>query len=281
MQRRRNWQKRGMRSGLRAILSVAAASWSATVLAVSPNSEIADFKVDSLNNCYTGEDLGKALNMSNPLSLIGSVAFTTPAPGNTVKLNRQPMALPTVISEAAAPDQTTCSLNLRATADGSLNILGISVGASKDEVYSIQARLITRQALATVVENGQNMPILESAAYRSRFRFLLQSKPTATGFFLVDQISVYLIEVERYRKINANLSGVVAFFGGGGSYKRDENFKGARILVTGDKVPLTIDMFPASPAPAVPPTLAPSDVTSTLSAPLSQGLAQSLQSAKD
>jgi len=169
---------------------------------------------------------------------------------------------------------------MRATTSGNINILGINAAATKDELYSIQARLITRQSLATVVENESSIPVLESEAFRPRFRKLIQGRPTATDFFLIDGISVYFITVERYRKADFSLGGMFASFGGGASYKKDENFNGARILVTGDTVPIVIEMFPPD-KPSLPPSptpfLATSEFLNTLSASKAADLSKQLK----
>jgi hypothetical protein len=245
--------------------------------AASPNLIVNDFNSDSLSNCVDGNDLGKKLGVANPLTLIGSVGFTTKNADGSIKLNRQPMALPTVISEAGSPDQTTCSITMRAIADGSLNILGIGAMAKKDELYSITGRLLTRQSLATVVENQQNMPIIESSMYKSRFRNVIAGRPAAKDWFLVDNINVYLIEVDRYRKVEGGITGVVAMFSGAGAYKKDETFKGARLLVTGDTIPLDLTMFTGSTDTVIVAPLPASDVLSTLSTTAASNLSAALK----
>ncbi|MGV8928513.1 MAG: hypothetical protein ACOH1E_02075 [Brevundimonas sp.] len=226
------------------------------------NSSIADFNTEALRGCYTGEDLGSLLNMSNPLSLIGSVGFTQTLSNGTTRLRRMGMALPYVVTEAAAPDQTTCSLVLEVAQSGAFNILGVSVQGERSNVFKIQARLITRQALSTVVQNGQNVALWEASEYATRFRSLIQGQTQGSDFFLVDNISVYLVTVERYRKAGwtANFLGLTANFGGNASYRREETFTGARILVTADTQPLSLGMFPSGVTASAPPIVAPTVV---------------------
>lgn len=212
--------------------------------AQSLNPNVADFNTQTLANCYTGTDLGALLNMSNPLTLIGSVGYTQTLPSGRTRLQRQPMALPSIVQEAGSPDQTTCSLQLEATTGGSLQILGITAQAERSDVFKIEARLITRQLLSTVVQDEMNVPVWEADQYRTRFRNILE-RAGGSNYFLVDNINVYLVTVERYRRSNFSGVGIFAAFGGNVSYKRDENFKGARILVTGDTVPLRPEMFPS------------------------------------
>jgi len=194
--------------------------------AQSPNLVINDFNSEALSNCVTGEDLGLKLGMANPLTLIGSLIFTSKLANGRTALNRQPMALPSVVTEAGSPDQTTCNVTLRATVDGSLSILGINAAAKRDELYSISARLLTRQTLATVVESGLNVPVFSSDLYAPRFLSAIQRRPGSDNFFLVDNINVYLIEVVRYRRVGSNLSGIIAVFSGSGNYQKDESFRG-------------------------------------------------------
>ena len=258
--------------------------------AASPNLAINDFDSETLTNCVAGEDLGIKLGMSNPLTLIGNLVFTSKGQNGKTTLNRQPMALPTVVADAGSPDQTTCSITMRATLNGSLNILGVSAAAKKDELYSINARLLTRQTLATVVENGLNVPVFTSDLYAPRFLNAIQRRPNSENFFLVDNINVYLIEVERYRKVGKSMSGLIAVFSGAGNYQKDESFKGVRFLVTGDTIPLDISMFRTQPAvPSVATLPAPSDILATLPAskaselPASKAseLSESLKAAAD
>ena len=230
----------------------------------------------------TGEDLGIKLGMANPLTLIGSLVFTSKLTNGRTTLYRQPMALPSVVSDAGAPDQTTCNVTLRATLDGSLNILGISAAAKRDELYSITARLLTRQTLATVVENGLNVPVFASDLYAPRFLNAIQRRPTSENFFLVDNINVYLIEVERYRRSGGAMSGLIAVFSGAGAYQKDESFRGARLLVTGDTIPLDISMFRTQRAVPSAATLpAPSDALTTLPASKASELSEALKAAAD
>ena len=250
--------------------------------AASPNLVINEFNSEALSNCVTGEDLGLKLGMANPLTLIGSLIFTSMPINGRRTLYRQPMALPSDVAEAGSPSQTTCNITLRATVDGSLTILGISAAAKRDELYSITARLLTRQTLATVVEDGLNVPVFASDLYAPRFRKAIQSRPNSENFFLVDNINVYLIEVVRYRRAGSTLSGLVAVFSGAGNYQKDESFSGVRLLVTGDTIPLDISMFRTQRAvPSAAALPAASDVLTTLPASKASELSESLKATAD
>lgn len=253
---------------------------SSSATAQSLNSAIADFNTAALSGCYTGDDLGALLNLSNPLSLLGSIGYTETLADGTTRLRRQPMNLPSIVTEAASPDLTTCNLTLEATDSGSLNILGIAVQAERSNVFRIQARLITRQSLSTIVEDGQNIPVWESASYGNRFLSIINSRPSGSNFFLVDNMSVYLVTVERYRRSGFSGLGIFASFGGSASYKRDESFTGTRILVTGDTVSLSPHMFQQAASPITPPLVAlPLEGgDSILSATALQQLERTLQS---
>lgn len=250
--------------------------------AASPNLSVNDFNTELLSNCVDGEDLGKRLNLANPLTVIGSLIFTEKKADGKIALRRQPMALPTIVSEAGSPDQTTCSITVRATADGALSILGVSADAKRDELYAITARLLTRQTLSTVAEKGSILTLIESEQYKPRFYSAISSRPSAEDFFLVDNINVYLVEVERYKRSSGGVGGVIAYFGLAGAYKKDESFRGNRLLVTGDMIPLEIGLFTdKSSNKAIALSLPPTDQLSTLSAKAASKLSESLEAASN
>lgn len=233
---------------------VAAAAMSVAMVtgaqAQSLNPRVADFNADMLKSCYAGENLGELLRMSNPLSLVGNVAFMDTSWQGRRTLQRHPIALPVSVTEAASPDQTTCEYKLEATATGALSILGLSVEAARGDVFRIQVRLVSRQALSQVAEDGQMRHVIEAEAYRDRFSRVLASHPRAERFFLVDDIAIYLLTTERYRRTSNAGDAMFSFLGGNVRYARDESFTGAKILVTGSLIPLTTSMFQVASAPA-------------------------------
>lgn len=214
------------------------------------NPAVADFNADMLKSCYAGENLGELLRMSNPLSLVGNVAFMDTSWQGRRTLQRHPIALPVSVTEAASPDQTTCEYKLEATTTGALNILGLSAEATRGDVFRIEVRLVSRQALSQVAEEGQMRHVIEAEGYRSRFNRVLASHPRAERFFLVDDIAIYLLTTERYRRTSSAGGAMFSFLGGNVRYARDESFKGAKILVTGSLIPLTPAMFQITGTPA-------------------------------
>lgn len=268
-----SWFRRG------ALAAVACMATISTAQAQALNPAVADFNADMLRNCYAGENLGELLRMSNPLSLVGNVAFMDTSWQGRRTLQRHPIALPVSVTEAASPDQTTCEYKVEATTTGGLNLLGLTVEATRGDVFKIEVRLVSRQALSQVAQDGQMLHVIEADAYRDRFRRVLASHPRAERFFLVDDIAIYLLTAERYRRASTAGSAVFSFLGGNVRYAKDESFRGAKILVTGSLIPLSAPMFQQASAPteAVVVDTAEAVAVETTAEPSLAALSQALE----
>ncbi|MBV2149157.1 hypothetical protein KRZ98_12790 [Sphingobium sp. AS12] len=212
---------------------------------------ISAFSKDLFTGCVQGRDIGSLTKSSNPILLLGSVVYTGKVLNDDGTIGsglvRVPLPLPLITSDAGSPDISTCEHNFQTSADGSISFLGFSLNAAKSDIYKVSVKLVTRQRLAPIAQSGANVQPWFADLYQNQFKQILQSADAAvTDFFLFDNISIYLLQVERYKKANGGLAGAFGAVVGGGSYSRDESFKGTKLIVTGDPVPLTRTMFKAN-----------------------------------
>ncbi len=239
-------------------------SFGSNAVAQSDNAAIDNFDPTRFSSCYQGEDLGRMTKVSNPLLLVGSIAYLGPVMTTTgvaaTGWLREPLALPVVTADSTSPDVATCSVKFEVTASGNLSFLGFSTNATRGDVYEAKVRLISRQSIAFVPENGSSVTAWHSARYREQFRTVVSAIPSTTDtFYLFDNISIYLLEVTRYQR--RSTGGIAAFglFSGGINYDRVDNFSGTKIIVTGDPVGLYRANYaststPQLTTPAVPVT---------------------------
>lgn len=232
------------------IFAVAAALISSSAQAQN-NPAINDFNATSFDDCVMGRDIGKLTGVSNPMLLLGSLAYI----GKVMKYDgslgdgwvRQTMSLPIVTAESVTPDVTTCTKRFETTADGSINVLGLSIGANRADVYNVTVRLIARQSVSPVPVGTTLVPPWYSERYRPAFETVMKSAPnTVVDFFVFDNISIYLLEVQKFQRINSGLSGAIGLITGGGTYKKLEDFKGVKLIVTGDAVHLNKTSYSAA-----------------------------------
>ncbi|MES3097270.1 hypothetical protein [Sphingomonas aerolata] len=260
-------------------LALVAASFSVQARAQN-NPKVEDFNATSFDECITGRDIGKLTGVSNPMLLLGSITYV----GKVIKSDgtigagwvRQPLSLPVITSEDVSPDVATCSKKFEAAKTGSIGVLGLTLNADSTDVYSVTVRLITRQKLAMIPRGAISMQAWLSDTYRPNFQAVVNSTPKEVeDFFIFDNISVYLLEVQKFKRVNGGLTGAFGIFTGGISYKREEDFRGVRIIVTGDTVNLHRSNYAPDPVPVVAPpvvagatqvlrTLAPAEATATL-----------------
>lgn len=255
------------------MISVAVLLFCPNVALAQNNPNVTDFSATSFDDCISGADIQKLTGVNNPMRLLGALTYIGPIMKSDGTIGtgwvRQPMALPLVNSDSTSPDVATCSKRFETTADGGINVLGISVSASKNEVYSVRVRLIARQSVAPVPVGNTLVQPWYSDRYKGAFQATVAATPTGVNdFFVFDDIAIYLLEVERYRKEAVGIAGVVQFISGSANYKRDEEFKGARVIVTGTAVPLSRSAFvvlPTIPNNQPPLTTAPtSQVIATI-----------------
>jgi hypothetical protein len=225
--------------------------------AFSSTPALAEVKVEPFTSslfsgCVSGNDIGQLVDSSNPISLLGSLVYTgdvlTPS-GIKRGLVRQPLALPIITTDSVSPDVTTCEHNFSVGADSNLSFLGFALSAKKSDIYKVKVRLVARQKVSPVAQNGSSVQPWLSETWKPIFSAAVE--PTdATKFWIFDNISIYLLDVERYKKAGGGLSGVFGLVTGGANYERDDSFKGTKLIVTGDSVPLTRAMFTDKPVPA-------------------------------
>lgn len=235
----------------------------AAASAASAEVKIDPFKEDLFKGCVQGDDIGAMTKVSNPILLLGSVVHTGKVlngQGQIVDgLVRKPLALPLITTDSASPDVSTCEHNFKVSADGNISFLGFGLNASKSDIYKVKVRLVARQKLAPVPEQGAQVQPWLSTVYKPQFTSVVSGTPAAVkDFFIFDNISIYLLDVEKYRKVGGGLTGVFGVVTGGANYAKDEDFKGTKIIVTGDTVPLTREMY-ATTAPVVIAQLPRSD----------------------
>ena len=220
------------------------------------NSSVADYAPSMFSNCYAGNDLAVATGINNPLLLMGSLTYfaETIQPNGSVAKGwvREPLALPIFVPDNTNPDQTTCAVKFEAATTGSLSVMGLSLSASRGEVYSVTVRLISRQEIATVVEGQTQVPAYRAAAYHGAIASIMSSIPAGVDqFFVANNISIYLVQIERYKRGNGSGSFNFGVFTAGGNYSRDESFSGTKIIVTGNMTPLYRANYIAPPAPII------------------------------
>ncbi len=265
-------------------MNIRSAIGAALLLCASP--ALADVKVqpfsqDLFAGCVAGQDIGALTEVSNPLLLLGSIVYSGKVLSTTgVKdgLVRQSLPLPIISTDAGSPDVSTCEHNFSVNADANLSFLGFALGANKNDVYKVRVRLVARQKVAPVVQGGSSVQPWYSTLWRAQFKQVIDSAATGVNdFFIFDNISIYLMDVEKYKKVGGGLSGAFGLVTGGTSYARDDSFKGTKLIVTGDTVHLTRTMF--GPAPTITVSI-PSETQAirTLSAPDASALQASLRS---
>lgn len=260
-------------------LALVAASYSVQAVAKN-NPAVTDFGATSFDECIAGRDIGKLTGVSNPMLLLGSIAYV----GKIIKSDgtmgagwvRQPLSLPVITSEDVSPDVATCSKRFEAAKNGSIGVLGLAINAESTDVYSVTVRLITRQKLAPIPKGAILMQSWLSDTYRPNFQAVVNSTPKEVqDFFIFDNISVYLLEVQKFKRVAGGLAGAFGLVTGSASYKREEDFRGVRMIVTGDTVSLNRANYAPDPAPIIAPpvvagatqvlrTLAPGEATDTL-----------------
>lgn len=208
---------------------------------------IKEYSENLFQGCVSGDDIGVLTGVSNPLLLLGSMVYSGnvltpqgPKPG----LVRQPLALPLITSDAASPDISTCEHNFSVKNDGNLTFLGFSLSASKSDIYKVRVRLVSRQKVAPVAQNGALVQPWFSDTWKPMFKQVVDSADSnVSNFYIFDNISIYLLDVEKYKKVNGGLAGVFGINLGGANYAKDDSFKGTKLIVTGDTVPLSRNMF--------------------------------------
>jgi hypothetical protein len=237
-----------------------AATSATAAQAQSLNNNVPDFQSSMFQNCTTGTNIGDVTKVSNPMLLLGSLLYfgtqTDLTGATSTGLIREPLALPIISSDATSPDQVTCNFAFEATGSTSLSIPGLSISAERGDVYKGSVRLVLRQNIATVPESGYNVQAWKSAKYREMFRSAIAFTPsTISEFKLVDNISVYIITAERYKRDNAGIAGAIGILGTSLKYKRDESFAGTKVIVTGDVVTLLRNNYTSPNPPTPPPTV--------------------------
>ena len=213
--------------------------------------QVQPFSSNLFAGCVAGRDIGVLTDVSNPLLLLGSIVYPgkilTPA-GIKDGLVRQSLPLPIVSTDAGSPDVSTCEHNFAVNTDANLSFLGFALTASKNDIYKVRVRLVARQKVAPVVQDGSTVQPWFSALWKLQFKQVIDSAdPTVNDFFIFDNISIYLMDVEKYKKVGGGLLGAFGLVTAGGNYKRDESFKGTKLIVTGDTVYLTRSLFGAAP----------------------------------
>lgn len=262
------------------LVAALAATIAAPAYAQNLNDNIADYRADLFQNCYAGRDIGALTRVSNPLQLLGAIAYIGPVMGpdgtTTQGWTRETLALPILAAEAIDPDNTTCTYEFEATSDGNVSVLGFTFGAERANLYRVNVRLIARQYLATVAEDGQQVKPWRSAIHKNQILAVLGgADSTVENFFLFDNISIYLLEVERFRKAGFGVGGTLSLFSGGANYKRVESFKGTRLIVTGDPVVLKRSTYVAT-TPAIAASPPATTMVQALGAVDAQQLATSI-----
>lgn len=205
------------------------------------NSTIADYKADMFKDCIGGTDIGELAKLSDPIRLIGSLVYSGRIMLLGGKIGRgwakAPIAFPVTSNESTSPETPTCSYTFETIADGSVNILGFSVAAGRTDVYKMSVRLLMKQSLATIAEGDMQVFPWQSVRYRDQLSATIGSvDQDVKDFFLFNDASVYVLQVDRYQKVAASSTGILGFFTASARYKRDETFTGTRIIVTGSPV---------------------------------------------
>lgn len=258
-----------MRLLIGALVGTLIASLAATSAAAQDNPAIDNFNTAQFNGCYSGRDIGALTRVSNPLLLLGSLTYVGTVLGDNGQTTqgwvREPLSLPIITAETTSPDQATCTVKFETVSGGSINFLGLSVNASSGDVYEATVRLISRQTIAPVAEGDLSVTAWRSTRYRDQLRSIISSvSPTINDFYLFDNISIYIVDVKRYRRRGANPFLGFGFFSSGINYDRVDDFKGTKLIVTGDTVSLTrlsfgIPQVQVTTAQLTMPTQVPAD----------------------
>lgn len=247
---------------MKSILALAFALTSTAALGQDFDDQIRDFRPDVFGNCLDRGEVEYLGEVSNPLSLLSSAVYETAilGPGGKVEqgLATEPLYLPIEISDAVDPDNHLCQMVLQANADGAINIFGLEIGAKKEDVYSVKLSLVSRQNVAPVAEDNTLVAPWRSDTYRRQFQGIAAELDGDDVFFIVNDVSIYLLQVEKYTKTSGGIFG--AIFGSGG-YARDHSFKGNKIVIGGDVTSLKAASYhpggkygpalPASPSPSI------------------------------
>lgn len=233
---------------MKIVIGALMAAFVAMPVLAQDNPSIDNFNAARFTGCYSGRDIGALTRVSNPLLLLGSLTYVGPVMGDNGQTSqgwvREPLSLPIVTAETTSPDQATCTVKFETVAGGSISFLGLSVNASAGDVYEATVRLISRQTIAPVAEGAVSVSAWRSTRYRDQFRSIVSSvSPTIRDFYLFDNISIYIVDVKRYRRRNGG--GILNFglFSGGVNYDRVDDFNGTKLIVTGDTVSLTRQSF--------------------------------------
>jgi hypothetical protein len=244
------------------------------VASAQNNPAIQDYRTDLFGNCIGGTDIGELTKISDPIRLIGSIVYSGPIMLSGGEIGRgwakAPIAFPVTSSESTSPETTTCTYTFETTTNGSVNVLGFAIAAGRTDVYKISVRLLMKQSLAMAAENNTQVYSWQSVRYHDQISSTISSiDDTVKDFFLFNDVAIYLLQVDRYKKVSIGSSGVLGFFTAAASYKRDETFLGTKIIVTGSPVVLARSAYSK--------TLIPPIAAETVQ-PLTNDLAKKLES---
>lgn len=213
-------------------------------VAHADNLSLDNYDSKALANCVDGKNLSAMMNISNPQLVAGSVIYMGKSPGGKQELQREVTNLPVISEDPTQAENTRCSVMMESTTEGNIDILGVlNAAASKDDVFKIEVRLISRQSVATVAENGSAVPAWRAEANAKRFAKILKTSSSLDEYWGINTISIYLVSVEQYKKVSRRASATYMFASGGVKYAKNESFKGSRIVVTGEWVPIKISQF--------------------------------------
>lgn len=243
--------RRNVRIGLATLLccTSAAAAQAQTQL----NPEVRDYAATMFQSCIPGTDLGAQFGASNPALLIGSIVWHEPTVGDQANWRREPVAISVVSGELPNLNRPTCDFRFELTQTTSANVFGIGLEGARSDVFEIRVRQLIQQRVDTVPENGINISAWRSLKFRPAMTSIIMDiPPGATEISFVANTTTYIVELTRYRRTNAS-AGLFGILAGNARYLRDETFQQARLVVTGDRVPLARTAYPAiTPGPAVP-----------------------------
>lgn len=258
-----------MRLSTGALIGALTTLLTVTSVAAQDNPAIDNFNTAEFSSCYNGRDIGALTRVSNPLLLLGSLTYVGTVLGDNGQTTqgwvREPLSLPIITAETISPDQATCTVKFETVAGGSINFLGLSVNATAGDVYEATVRLISRQTIAPVAEGNVSVTAWRSTRYRDQLRSVISSvSPAVNDFYLFDNISIYIVDVKRYRRRQSGGILGFGFFSSGINYDRVDDFKGTKLIVTGDTVSLTrlsfgIPQVPVTTAQLTVPSQVPAD----------------------
>lgn len=222
---------------------------------------IVPYSPSVFSNCLGAgvQDVTTEFKISDPAEIFGSLVYITSDVGmdGVAKSSwtRQPVAVPFVVTQASNVDTPACSHTIEATANGNLSILGFSINAEKSDVYKMDLRMLAKQTVEDVQDGTIKKKAWISSQYKPSFAAAFASiEPTITSARFFDSLTLYVLRIEKYKRSTGGLGGAIGWLAGGAAYKRDEGFRGTRLIATGTSTKLNRAFYagPIAPSPAQP-----------------------------